>query len=1116
MFSSSDRDSGRAARACGAAALSVLLLAAARAAADAPPADGMLTITLAGGIAYRGPAGSRGAAVDKRAVQIDVIRRDGAWAAEAWGFDAALAGLEHRGKVVAIDETGGRLRLRVRLAVAHWPRYERLGGYLVGCTVGGRAEYAIELTRWGGAWRGTYSGELKAIDPAWLRGPPASATERERRYDPVGRAVRLASGPVSGAAGAALVPLPRRRPGHRPIPRGEHPRLLFGKGDVAALRRRAGTPQGRRIVEKLAASLDRERLGFRFLGPSARTYMEGNWAAGHALMYVLTGRREHVERARRLLVSALHAPVGVHGNYGFAHRIMGTAVTYDLLYDELDADLRRKIAAFLERNARRTMTFTQGRNPLGVGEKLRFGTDRGELDAFPCPMPASPRDPHAAMFRAAAGLAAMAICGDPVELRRPTRPADAAAIAPAAGYEPPVGVPVVAFTDNKMPPVWLINGPFVKSGGADPLAAIGGVARAHPVPGTTVTSAGVELDFRRFYANRRATADPHDPLTWALWPRNNQAALSYSPKYGGYKPAAAVLAKVDADQLVPKYYYLYTVLANGAERVVQARPNWGSHGATAVLYVGGRRLRDGELARLKAGRYPVMVEISPLGGYAASAPRLAEYVAEDYRRDLSDYEAAVKAYEAAGREMPGVRGHLRAAARAVRRYLRTAIDPNGLGADGLETLLPFLQAYRRVEGIDLAEGTGLKQILRPIVRRAMAPGPADHLAVSQGFGLLPAAHRPVAKGYLDARGLLMDRPDEALLALLTHRPELPAAAPGSAFSLAGEYGDHGVYSFTSAWADANAFQVLVRRGTGPLDEPCVGGHFSVRGLGRLWAAGPARRQDRDHANVVLLANLYRAAEARCVHAEFRPDGSGVVSLLADRFHRGFAYRQGSRRRVVLDKRSRPGVSILRSIAVDFSGASGAPALIAVADRIVGAAGREKTWRLHTGRHATEYNGRSFTVALRGGRPGGGGALSLHGTFVWPPKAKLALGRPNRSGSPAGLCHVSTDRPAGHPDVDPTERLLKTLQQLRDPHHREKHSHDDLLAEQLEADFLKHLERRDAKRRNDNQVASFLFVVMTVQAGPPPVPTVTGTAEGTAVTVGRQRIAFDGKRIVLGE
>ena len=1102
--------------------MAALLCAAGAGARAEPPGgvEGMLSIRLDGGIAYGRPGRRSAEESDRRAFQVDVTCLDGRWSAVAWGFDERLAGLEHRGEMVRTSLAGNRLRLVVRIEIAPYPRYDRMRGTLIGCTVGGRAEYTIDLARSGGIWRGRYTGELKAQRPEWLTGASAGDGGPHGENDPLARAVWLHTGKLAGQAVGAVEPsmLDRRfrLAGHKPPAPGEHPRLLFRKGDLPALRRRMHTPHGRKVLDALAKCLDREKLGFRFLGPSARTYMEGNWSAGHALMYVLTGRREHVRRARRLMVRALHAPVGMHGNYGFAHRILCTAITYDLLYDQLDEEIRREMLVFLERNARRTMTFTAGRNPLNLGRMLRFGTDNAEQDLFPCPMPGSPGSPYVAGFRAAAGVAAMAILGDPVDLPPPPPPGEAPRIEPADNYQPPVGVPVLPFTDDVMPRTWLINGPFLKSNGDDPLAPIGGVARARPMPGTVVGSAGVKLDFRRFYANAHPAAGRGGSPTYALWPRNNGAALGYSPKYGGYKPAAKVLAKAGSDQTAPRTYTLYTVLSNDEPRIVQGRPNWGSHGAGASMYVNGRRLLDGQLARLKRGLYPVMVEISPLGGYAASAPRLAEYVPTDRAQDLAAHRRALAAYKAAGSQMPGTRRHLRAAARSLRRYMAGTIDPNGWGAEALETLLPFLHAYRNVEGVDLAAGTGLKQLLRPIVRRAGRPLPRDALTVSQAFGLLPAAHQPVAKWYLDAHGIPVDLPNHAILPLATHRPALRARPPGEVFALSGDYRRSGLYSFTSDWSDPNGFQVMVYRGSGSPAAHYRGGHFSIRGLGRVWAS-LGGSYGRAGCNTVRLDTLFRAGGARPIHARYRPDGSGVVSLRIDRFHRGFSYPRRGRERIVVDSKSAAKVSILRSIAVDYSAASGSPALIALADRIVGAGRREKIWRMHPGGGLGPVRfdraGGTFTVA---GRDAGG--PNLRGWFLCPPRDRLRFGPNGRLDKVrADVCHVSVDRreTVPHPDTDPLERLTKTLRQLADPKKRQQYSHDDPALDSLEHQVLEQIRARANEPGNGRRGPTFFLVVMTIQKGPPPKLTATGTGEQAVVTVGRQTIRFDGRKLVLG-
>jgi len=63
--------------------------------------------------------------------------------------------------------------------------------------------------------------------------------------------------------------------------------------------------------------------------------------------------------------------------------------------------------------------------------------------------------------------------------------------------------------------------------------------------------------------------------------------------------------------------------------------------------------------------------------------------------------------------------------------------------------------------------------------------------------------------------------------------------------------------------------------------------------------------------------------------------------------------------------------------------------------------------------------------------------------------------------------------------------------------------------------LEQIRARANEPGNGRRGPTFFLVVMTIQKGPPPKLTATGTGEQAVVTVGRQTIRFDGRKLVLG-
>ena len=130
---------------------------------------------------------------------------------------------------------------------------------------------------------------------------------------------------------------------------GEHPRLLFRRGDLPALRKKARTPEGKAIIKRLRVLLD-GKAGqtmttlFRSQdktpdGPGVYTI---GHAAGYGLLYQLTGDRKYAEFGRQCFEKALGGTPDRDGRYGFRKpggplragpSVGWYAVGYDLCYD---------------------------------------------------------------------------------------------------------------------------------------------------------------------------------------------------------------------------------------------------------------------------------------------------------------------------------------------------------------------------------------------------------------------------------------------------------------------------------------------------------------------------------------------------------------------------------------------------------------------------------------------------------------------------------------------------------------------------------------------------------------------------------------------------------------
>lgn len=190
--------------------------------------------------------------------------------------------------------------------------------------------------------------------------PAAAAIERRRDGTvPYGYRVQPATG-----EGPWYVPVP----GHVPLAAGEHPRLLFRRTDLPALRAKAATPEGQAILRRLRFLLDGDRgetMTTRF-NPARRfdekvavmppgTLTIGH-AAGYGLLYQLTGDRRYAGFGRESFERALAGVRDRDARYSFrspggalrAGPTLGwMAVGYDLCYDGWDEATRERLGRAL-------------------------------------------------------------------------------------------------------------------------------------------------------------------------------------------------------------------------------------------------------------------------------------------------------------------------------------------------------------------------------------------------------------------------------------------------------------------------------------------------------------------------------------------------------------------------------------------------------------------------------------------------------------------------------------------------------------------------------------------------------------------------------------------------
>jgi len=214
----------------------------------------------------------------------------------------------------------------------------------------------------------------------WLVGSwKGVATDQEGKEQPVSGFFR---GAVNKGAHEAEAVDPRpwfsKVKGFTPPEPGEHPRLFFRKEDVPELRRRAETPEGKKIVDHLRKQLngsDGKTLPTSY-NPAQVAYPRkgkkvpkseqfkpemGTFTimhpAGYGFLYQLTGEQLYADLARQSIEKLWEGQRDRDPRYSWVRpggelrtgpSVGWVAVAYDLCYDGWDKDFRQKVAKAIQ------------------------------------------------------------------------------------------------------------------------------------------------------------------------------------------------------------------------------------------------------------------------------------------------------------------------------------------------------------------------------------------------------------------------------------------------------------------------------------------------------------------------------------------------------------------------------------------------------------------------------------------------------------------------------------------------------------------------------------------------------------------------------------------------
>lgn len=998
-----------------------LILAAALLAPGAAPLDaaqpfsGRLVLTLEGALAQV----KDGQVSAPQPLNVYATCDHGAWA-DAWAEAQTFNRANHVVESIQADVSPGRLKATIRMEIGSDPWIK-----------GGDAVYELDAAVTGETVEGTFTGLFHGLQDFQAKGR---------------------------VHGLLLPPLPVA-PGYKPLAPREHPRLLFRACDLPRLRERMETPFGRAILARLEKSDDPMALG---------------------LLYHLTGDKAYADRAVEPLKKAM-AERGVGWSASgriWGYRMMPVAYGYDLFYDAWDHAFRDEVQQYLDRFAYEILFRTH-----------RLGT-----------VNLAPGSNYVVVLYPGAGLGTMAFWGEKGP-EPPVPPAPQLAIArldAPAGFEPPTGVPVERFEPGRMPANWLMAGPFKADPGEDAMADAGGSESVRPEPGMKVA--------------RRGETRAFQPLD-----------QKFLKPVGGAERAVDLVNAVDRAYFTTSYYY--TVIENDTPRLLRVSLGHVGPG-NATLYLAGHRLEEGDFLRLGPGKFPVLVrafvEECNAWGTIWMVPRLVE-ATEDQANDVyakrrKEYARVMKWHRrdhAMWQENDGANVDWMKWDKRCERlnYLNLMC---GMGLGGFQgegegytlechwPLFDYALAFRNIHGRPFPGRPTIGHFVpRYVAASVWAGGTREGapVAVHQSYGrgggtpdskylaraitLVPEEWKPAVLWYwlkhlgstaqamrteegvrraIDS-GRLGDAPT-LVWTFINYPLDLQPVNPGDVMPRAWEARTRGYYCFRNGWLgrDSIVAQIYAKSGVSCGWNQAEAGCFQIYGLGYGWArkdddGGYGKEGSRWYDNVVMLpddpVNAWGRAEVTHYAADPKT-GSGVVTFDMSPVYEGLRKTGGK------TERYDAGIRGLRSFAADYSGAAGAPGLVAVVDRITG--GKKKVWVFQlppSGRDGPDadcrIDGNTFTIIK--------GDASLKATFVAPAGVRIekALGQ--------GAHPLSRVPDAKYPALHAT-------------------GPDGLSGE--------------------------FFVVMTIQRGNAPPVKVQGKGLDATAHVGGRTVRFDGKNLVLGK
>lgn len=789
---------------------------------------------------------------------------------------------------------------------------------------------------------------------------------------------RMVKDPMRGEAIVTEFPLPRQRPGYTPITLGEHPRLLFRKSDLPALRARLATPFGQAAKAQFEASKDAAALG---------------------VLFQITGDRRYAEEAKAPFEAEL-----VKQDFGafktgqiWADRILTLAVAWDCLKEVWDADYNHKVEETLMQrfellffnsggNAAPTSNWAGPRNAAAGMATILMAGDLGDP-----PPPLYSMKPGRSRFDLAFSPVRVGIYQENARL--------VTEIPPLEGVDGPLWSPGNPFADW----VWssLITISF--TGKQDLLNGLGGAAKAIPKEGTTCTSTIYNTDGENELAIRFSKVPPE----------------MFGPQ--GLQASSVVVEKKASNAVFSTTFRIASDLAIKSASIPK--------GVTVLIDQEVYNPSQGYI--LKAGAHRLLLVVSVPEGQTLTG-RL-DPIFEDATKQTLAFQESIRLFgglergdwEARGR-LDFYKDYLLGVSRLFHyQYCWLGMGEGGFHAEsggyshhGGRGVYAYALMHWNVFGhLVTGRGDASKYIPRHVVTNPIgaslvglkSSGNLQGLpihgknypcseAYARSFPFLDPAWQPACL-YLWQQGRKIDpaQPQDsvfkhdALISFFTYPLEMKSEPPSTpTWPLTWSSPLRGFYAFRNGFQGAAkdaVVQVFANASQSMGWNHPDAGALTLQALGNAWAIGEEKREGfRFTQSVVLIDELghgWGYGVVRKYQAD--PDGSGVLSIdLAGVYGSKEAKEKTSR-----DKNSiyKYGSEVFASatiaqgrfVAVDYSGKAGCPVVLILVDRLDGVQNEKKrVWHwnlpeaLRSGFSSAEH---SFSVK--------GSGATMQATFAHP-------------------------------------------------------------------------------------------------------------------------------------